>query len=287
MTFNLANDRYFAFLHGSSFPGRLTLIDERTGRRRQLSGPGCASPAPLVFGGPWLMVTCPGTAMVPVTYRLYNLSNETWTPFQISPQCKGGCEPVGVGRYWVKVVSDEGEPDGYPVADYYLQNITTGQFEPDPATPGGTVFDDLSAPSGSMPLCPRLYYPSVFAREGTFLGQLSLYGRFAVTSEDIPGSNVTWRLRRCASNLDLDIGDETDAHAPVASSRAVVMTRDGFTFHGWFLPSLRRFTVRLPISLRGDVNLLAVTERTIYIANFSRSQIWAAALPPPHRRSRR
>lgn len=284
--FVLANDRYVAFLHGSSFPGRLTLVDEQTGRRRQLSGPDCASPAPLVFGGPWLMLTCPNMAGLAAAYQLYNPSKGSWTPFQTSPQCKGGCEPVGVGRYWVKVVSDEGEPDGYPVADYYLQNIATGQFEPDPATPGGTVFDDLSAPSGSMALCPPLHYPSVFAREGTFLGQLTLYRQFAVTSEDVPGSNVTWSLRRCASNLDLDIGDETDAYAPVASSRAVVMTRDGFTFHGWFLPSLRRFTIRLPTVLRGDVNLLAVTDRTLYIGNFTRSQIWAATLPSPHRRSR-
>ena len=125
-----------------------------------------------------------------------------------------------------------------------------------------------------MPLCPPLHYPSVFARGGTSLGQLTLYRQFAVTSEDVPGSNVTWSLRRCASNLDLDIGDETDAYAPVASSRAVVMTRDGFTFHGWFLPSLRRFTIRLPTVLRGDVNLLAVTDRTLYIGNFTRCQIW-------------
>ena len=45
---------------------------------------------------------------------------------------------VAVGRYWVKIVSDVGEADGYPVDDYYVQHIATGQFEPDPATPGGT-----------------------------------------------------------------------------------------------------------------------------------------------------
>lgn len=82
------------------------------------------------------MVTCPGVAGLAATYQLYNPSNGSWTPFQTSPQCNGGCEPVGVGRYWLKVVSDEGEPDGYPVADYYLPNITTGQVDPDPATPG-------------------------------------------------------------------------------------------------------------------------------------------------------
>lgn len=82
--FVVANDRYVAFLHGSSFPGRLTLIDEQTGRRKQLSGPDCPSPAPLMFGGPWLLVTCPGAGLVPATYQLYNLSNGRWAPFQIS-----------------------------------------------------------------------------------------------------------------------------------------------------------------------------------------------------------
>ena len=282
----VANDRYVAFVHGppSVFADRLTLIDERTGRRTQLSGPDCANPIPMTFGGPWLLVTCPGVAGVAATYQLYNLSNGSWGPFQVSPQCRGSCSLVAVGRYWVKIVSDEGEPDGYPMFDSYLQNIATGQFEADPATPGGTLFDDLSAPSGSVSLCPPLRYPSFLAREGTFLGQLTFYGQFAVTSEDVPGSSVAWRLRRCGSNLGLVIGDETEP-APVASPRAVVTTRDEITFHGLFLPSLRRFAIRT--ALRGGVSLLAVTDRTIYVGKFyGPAQLWAAALPSAHHRSR-
>jgi hypothetical protein len=274
--FTKANDRYVAFLHGSSFPGRLTLIDEQTGRGKQLSGPNCANPAPHVFGGPWLMVTC-FTPLTPAAYQLYDLSSGRWVAFQVSSQCRGGCEPVAVGRYWVKIVSDEGEPEGYPVADYYLQNIATGQFEPDPATPSGAVFDDLNAASGSVPLCPPLQYPSVDAREGIFLGQLTFYRRFAVTD----GSPGVWSLRRCGSRLDLKIAGPTDGYAPVASSRAVVTTRDGFTFHGWFLPSLRRFTIR---GRPRFGSLSAVTARTIYID--SNSRLWAATLPAPHPRLR-
>lgn len=121
-------------------------------------------------------------------------------------------------------------------------------------------------------------------RGAPFLGQVTFYGQFEVTYESLSGSGPVWTLRRCGSNLDLDIGDVTNAYTPVASSRAVVMTRDGVTFRGWFLPNLRRFRIRIPTALRGDVNLLAVTDRTIYIGNFTRSQIWAATLPSaPHR----
>ncbi len=291
-----ATDRYVAFSdwhaptgNGLPTPGPLLLIDEQTGRRKQVSGPDCASPSAMMFGGPWLLVVCPGTPLVGGTYQLYNLTNGQWTPFQVSPQCTGGCEPVGVGRYWVKIMIDEGIPER-PPADYYLQNIATGQFEPDPATPGGTVFDDLGAPSGSAPLCPPLQYPSVYPYDyGAYLGAVMFYGQFALTfGQKLQGpaypGNQTWRLRRCRSNLNLVIGDITNpGGTPVASSRAVVMTRDRITLHGWFLPSLRRFTIRT--ALRDYVNLVAVTDRNIYIRTSDYLQVWAAPLPSPTHRS--
>jgi hypothetical protein len=276
----MANDRYVTFQRGSSYPGRLTLIDELTGRRKQLSGPGCPTPVPDTFGGPWLLVVCPGTALVPGTYELYNLSNGSWVPFQVSPQCKFTCEPVAVGRYWWKLLTDEGIYP-YGPSDYYLQNISTGQFERDPATPGGTVFDDLNAPSGSVPLCPPLRYPSVYPRGGPYLGSISFYGQFALTADEPPGATSLYQLRRCGSRLNQSLSDSSDPYlaAPVASSRAVITTHDGITLHGWFLPNLRRFTIRT--ALRDYVTPAAITDRTIYI--FTHGQLWAATLPPQHR----
>lgn len=275
-----ATDRYVAFFDWAT-PGPLLLIDEQTGRRKALSRPDCANPFAIAFGGPWLLVTCYGGS-----YQLYNLTNGQWTPFQVSPQCTGDCEPVAVGRYWVKMVSDEGILER-PAADYYLQDIATGQFEPDPATPGGTVFDDLSAPSGSAPLCPPLQYPAVYPYDYSgYLGAVMFYGQFALTfGQKLQGpaypGNQTWRLRRCRSNLNQVIDDITNpGGAPVASSRAVVMTRDRITLHGWFLPSLRRFTIRT--ALRDYVNPVAATDRTIYIRTANYGQFWAATLPSPH-----
>jgi hypothetical protein len=280
----VANDRYVAFLYGSSFPYRSMLIDEQTARRQRISSTDCANPVPLALGGPSLLVTCPTNPPgMPETYQLYDLGSGSWTPFQISSQCFGDCLPVAVGRYWVKIVSDEGEPDGYPRYDYYLQNIATGQFEPDPATPGGTVFDDLNVPAGSVPLCRPLHYPSVDDREGIFLGRLSFYGQFAVTYQrSLSQSGPAWSLRRCGSKLDLRIAADPEANTP-ASSRAVVTTHDGATLHGWFLPSLRRFTIRP--ALHDSVSPVAVTRRTIYVRTGNNGQLWAATLPSPRQRS--
>jgi hypothetical protein len=112
----VASDRYVAFVHGSSFPYQLTLIDEQTGRRQQLSSTDCANPFPIAFGGPWLLVTCPSDPpVVPATNQLYDLSSGRWAPFQMSSQCFGACEMVAVGRYWVKTSRTNGSPTGTPV----------------------------------------------------------------------------------------------------------------------------------------------------------------------------
>jgi hypothetical protein len=286
-----ASDRYVAILQDSG-NSRLTLIDEQTHRRTALSPPNCAYVSPyspqVVLGGPWLLVACNGNGPSPRTYDLYDLRSGRWAPFEISPQCQGRCEPVAIGRYWAKIVSDDGVMMMYTPSDYYLQNLATGQFIHDPATPGGTVFDDLDAPSGSTPLCSPLRYPSVQSHDGPTLGSLSFYGQFALTSGG-PDSPTT-RLRRCGSNMNLLVPEAPDASAPgfvetgpVALSRAVIGI-DDLTLHGWFLPSLQRFTIRP--ALRDYIEPVAVTSRTIYVATLTRRQLWAATLPSPQHRSR-
>ena len=94
----VANDRYVAFLYGSSFPYRSMLIDEQTARRQQLSSTDCANPVPLALGGPSLLVTCPTNPPgMQETYQLYDLSSGSWTPFQISSQCLASALPVRYG----------------------------------------------------------------------------------------------------------------------------------------------------------------------------------------------
>ena len=97
----MGNDRYVTFQRGTSYPGRLTLIDEQTGKRKQLSGPRCPTPVPWTFGGPWLLAICPGTWLVPATYELYDLGKGSWTPFQVSSgarELRAGCGRALLGQ---------------------------------------------------------------------------------------------------------------------------------------------------------------------------------------------
>jgi hypothetical protein len=273
-----ANDRYLAVLVTlAGLRTRLTLVDEQTDHQTTLSPPACTGTdlmsqsfsGGLHFGGPWLLVGC----------DLYNLNTHHWRSFRLSPQCVGGCDAVDIGRYWVKIESDGGVVM-YPQYSFYLQNISTGKFIPDPARPGGRVFDELNVPSGSSTLCAPLRYPvnAGDPRELPILGTVSFYGRgprqFAFTSAAAPEVS-TWQLRRCHTNLDLHVADENLAggtgpygqSSPVASSAAVVVQRTAFAFEGWALPGVRRFTIQWP-GVRGcsvAPSIAGLTKRRIYL----------------------
>jgi hypothetical protein len=216
---------------------------------------------------------------------------------------------VGIGRYWVKIqTSGAAPPFGHESNYYYLQNIQTGEFEADPIMPGGTVFDDLSTPSGSSQLCGPLRYPGLYnaAVPRWEPGYLTFYGQFALTLEGGSQFNPPYqRLRRCGSRLNLLVYNpyqysgsaSPSGIGPVASSRAVIVTLDGKTLQGWLLPSLRRFTITPPPATQthcspvarraGEHNGLipiALTARTVYVRGLCGTQrLWAATLPAPNR----
>jgi hypothetical protein len=318
-TYVAANDRYVLIVsNADSASPAVRLLDEETGVQQTPSPPNCPSPdyswrletggrpGGPIFGGPWLMVTC-GTK----SYELYNLASGQWVSFVASPQCgydprlgQGACVAVGVGSSWVKLFTTDGSCIEHCGVTYYLQNIQTGEFKPDPATVGGAIFDDLNAPSGSSPLCSPLRYPkSLNGGTGAWEpGSLTFYGQVALASADVPqGGGITaYRLKRCRSRLNLAI--DTNPYypglspgifaPPVASSRAVIWTRtsDG-ALVGRFLPGLQRFTIRVPAGWRSrrsqpphGVTPVALTQRTIFVTTFPSNQLWAAALPPSGRR---
>ena len=260
----VAGGRYLAMFRAApASNGLLTLIDEQTGKRRTLSIPPCSGGwyAQPTFGGGWLMAGC----------SLYNLDSGQWTPFQVSPQCTG-CTPGAIGRYWVKI----GRSDYKQAPVVYLQNIATGQLVNDPATPGGTVYDDLNAASGSTPLCSPLRYPTSDFGEGPELGGLSFYGsgprRFALTYSYGPNNGGLTRLRRCGSNLDLP--------ATVVSSRASILQSGLLTLHGWLLPGLQQFMIRstLPPGQTNPITPVAVTAGRIYVSAEG-GRLYSAPLP--------
>jgi hypothetical protein len=296
-----ANDRYVGIVHGYKGGGQLTLIDEQPGQEEALTPPNCSrlnSPVDqLQLGGPWLMVGCgdPGTS--DFTYMLYNIPGGQWTPFAISPQCPGFCHVVAVGGDWVKILSND-ELTIYSPDIAYLQNIQTGSFVRDPVSSGGRIYDDLSAPSGSTPLCAPLRYPTFYYHSGPEPGSLAFYGPFAlIANQRVVESPIVTSLRRCNSRLNLVIPSGTNQSGPLASSGAVIVTPDGKTLDGWLLPSLRRFVLTAPREIhvrpcdhispgspviqRNEVIPAALTAGTIYVRPLCGTRLWAASLPSP------
>jgi hypothetical protein len=273
----IATDSRYAALRIRASDGlsHLTLHDDRTGRSATLSPPDCVADGNLLIGGPWLMTVC--------SYRsfdLYGLGSRRWRTVTLSDRCPGDCQPVAIGRGWIKFRETSSLCVEHCGATYYLQKITSGRFVRDPAQPGGATLDDLDARSGSARLCPPLRYPTNNdVSAGTVEpGWLSFAGPFALTSgappSSYPGAAVVDRLRRCRSPLNLPL---TGAAAALISSRAVAWTTEtgDNTLHGLWLPSLRRFDSPMPYG-----TLVGLTDRTVYLedadANF---EFWTAVLP--------
>jgi hypothetical protein len=283
-----ANDRYAAIIKDQyPAPSPLKLIDEQTGRKQQVAVPGCSRPLSPMFGGPWLFVTCSYGS-----YELYNLTSHQWRAVALSSQCQGACSPVAVGRYWIKIDTDLGPACGdHCGANYFLQNIRTGELKPDPVTPGGRAFDDLNAVSGSAALCAPLRYPRLYdgAAQRWEAGRLTFDGEFAVAEGG--GVGTLYTLERCRSSVRHTEPGILLAGSPFLSSRAMAWTyrvRRGrsvsFRLGGWLLPSTQRFTAALPSSLqkKGAV-VAALSKRTVYVQAWG-GQLWAASLLTPTKR---
>ena len=280
-----ASDRYAAIITDRyPAPSALTLIDQQTGARHQLAAPGCTRPLGPMFGGPWLFVTCSSGS-----YELYNLTSRQWVRVALSGQCQGSCEPVAVGRYWIKIGTNGGQACGDHCGDnYFLQSIPTGQFKRDPVTPGGRTFDDLNSTSGSVGLCAPLRYPYFDngADQKREPGRLTFDGQFALAE---PGQLVPpYTLERCHSTARLSESQSSTANGPaLLSSRAMAWTYRvrrspsvRFRLGGWLLPSAQQFTAALPTPIqKNGAVIAALSERIVYVRAWDSTQLWAAALP--------
>lgn len=273
----VANSRYVAFItfrgFGASWPSRpkTVLIDRRTGKQRVLTRSPCGGEfaSELAIGGPWLMCT-----VSPVSAWLYNLQRGTWTSLQTP--CPGElCGQVAVGTYWAKVVGvSHGVPGGPASSSVELVNIQTGSVVDDPATPGGSINDDLSSADGQQSLCPPLRYPG-----GGLVRSVAFYGRFALATSAAPANTegVAY-LQACTSQLNLRLG------TPWAASTQAVLwsTSPGsagpYSLKGLFLPSLRHFTIRLPRDLTASISTLALSGRLLYVGS-NTGHLWVTELP--------
>jgi hypothetical protein len=125
------------------------------------------------------------------------------------------------------------------------------------------------------------------------LGALQLLGSFALASTN--GTPAAFglpleRLRRCGSELNLNLvksqsggceAEPLDGNNPIGSPSIVIQSPDLRTLRGWFLPSLRRFTI--DPKLHACIEPVGVENRTIYIRTGRAGNLWAATAPSRRR----
>jgi hypothetical protein len=255
------------------------LIDEQTGTRMALSPPaGCAGPTgpsptgPEIMGGPWLLVDCSDTASSEL--KLYRLTSGAWSTVAPDPSIEqfcsepgmSTCYPLAVGARWVQF--DEA---CYHCRDSdVFQNLQSGMLRSDPRNASTIV--DLNSPALAKRVCrPLRVAPG---------GSLFFDGSFAIA-----GSAQGAFLERCGTRLHERVDP---AGAPTANAQAIIW-QSGNTrligshqLSGLFLPSRRRFVVRIPAFIDYP-NQILLSSRHLYVVD-NNNQVWVATSPRPSRR---
>jgi hypothetical protein len=271
---NVIGGRY-VLLDGWS---RQVLIDERTGKRVDVTATGCRLQ---LVGEPWAIAWCPPRTLPPTASSqrmLYNLATGARRPLQYSPDIQRwmadpllGAIPEAIGKFWIEVDETCAQLTGCEHF-YVFQNVQTGQVRVLPRD--SRVTANLDSPSLVEKLCRPLRVL------GTFPASLALDGRFAIVSRGPP----TY-LERCGSQLRMPIGDPAaflSADQTVANAHVVLWlsgyTRTGERFTGVLLPSLKRVTFSFPSHLLPDRVAYALDERRFYVVD-QRGRVWAAQIP--------
>ena len=283
-----------------------TLLDEATGRRTMVVRPGCRYSAGPVSGSSWLVFDCnatPNTTSTPAP-ELYSMVSGSWhgvTPSRaIADPCApnysqpGGCDehsnPGAAGRNWLEY-SVGNCPGVHCSSRPEFQNLQSGVVRGKDPTGGSSILD-LNSPSLSRRLCSPLRVPryyDIFSGFGP--GAVVPDGKFAIAlGTDNSGIGLIY-LERCATHLHrlLTEAPYTDPPPPwAANSTSVVWQSERNELAGVFLPSLRRFTIRLPAAalpsgcqapdFRTCFTEIALTARHLYLLNTS-GGLWTSKSP--------
>lgn len=267
--------------HGSVDTGWV-VINSRLGTRTALA-PQCHVDA---LGPPWLVAACPAASdpSGPFDVELYSLvdgTRQAVTPSAGVPQCpwppdtfaerECASEPDGVGADWIRW-----DATCYSCGDTYVfQNIKTGEVRDDPTN--ATTFADLDSPAVARRTCPGVRLIRDFSNPaGVRWGTLTPYGQWAL----VTGHNNGVFLERCGTRMRRLLVAGSSAVA--SNSRAVVWQAHPSHLSGLFLPSLQRFTLRLPsaIAKHGMVLALELSSGGIYVRDDSYyGRFWRTASP--------
>ena len=238
------------------------LIDDRTGQRTSVSRPECGSP---VIGGSWLVFNS-GNCGSPLQIALYPLVGGA--PRMVPRPFAAAS--VALGTRWVEF--DRNCDDVHLCPNYIFVNIQTGATRT-ASVPAGSLID-LNSAKLARKICRPLRLPTIPLFE---LPTRSLVfdGRFAIAT----GASGIF-LERCGRRLHLRIspyGNPFVGDVVGANAHTVVWQSWGRLLTGVFLPTLRRFVIRLPANSSYNIEL---GPRTLYLLD-SNGQVWTAPAPSP------
>ena len=275
-------------LTSSIGPHDLSLLQRRTGLRTELTPPGCPNGSMIAgFGGAWLATQCAlpdGSEAV----DLDDLASGTWTQQLLAPGVCNvediACGVNAVGTTWIRFF--ETEPAGcqnHCASIGYLQNISTGADEPDPADdPSARVVDDLDSSTGvaahQCPTPPKSAFSTIDDSAAASPSWHQLNG-FAFSTGFNPATGLlSDTLYRCGAKHGLKVIQDALSSDTLASPLAV-FTQDpgsrGQPLRGLSLPTLRPFVIPRP---KG--NFVALRNATLFTID-KHSSLWSGTLPRP------
>jgi hypothetical protein len=287
----LSDGRYaFAAPANPSQPG--VLFDDLHHRERTIAQHGCLVSGSEIFGGV-LGFDC--SRSEPDRARVLLIASREWRTVTVSPQivspcgsityCDGGSQLVDTGSDWLEFSESTCPLGEHCSSRSVFQNIYTGRVLPDPAVQGGHEMANLDSPQLAEPVCPPLAVPrgfNIFTQPGP--GILRFDGRFALASSPVPRGGSRTYLQECGTHLRqlLESANPDQATGPLAANLdAVVWQQTQLNLHVEFLPSLKRYLVRLPRGLQ-VISALALTATRLYVVSRS-GKLWIAPFPaePP------
>ena len=254
---------------------------------RRVAKPRSRTPRLIVeVGYPWVLASCASNA------DLYSIPDRTWqsapTP---SDWCGGefvlcGDEPVGVGRYWIRWRKTGGYWPVFGDQSYSFQSIADGTVLSDPTN--ANTLPNVDYASLTQRVCAPLTVPPPYGSvTNGAVNTLTFNGAFAIEQTQSWLASGVGPLRtyleHCASPMRRTIGSYA-----VANPTAVIWHAKAGELAGLFLPSLRKFVLRLPAAAASLASAPSgrvdpeLTTRTLYVGvydGYGHEQLWTAASP--------
>lgn len=274
------------------------LFDDQDHRRETISRPGCVTAGDAIVSDVLAFDCSNSTVPAP---ELYVIASRSWRSVAVSSSiaypCGAGvaCDTnstfTDAGAHWLEFRQNDCPQGEHCSSKNIFENIQTGTVAQDPAVPGGDQLADLDSPRLARRICSPLTIPAgfnIFSAPGP--GDVTLAGQFALASSPGPTGGFRTYLERCGTHLHqlIESNNAAQTAGPIAiSAHAIVWQQSQPGLDLEFLPSRRRFRLRLPSMANSVVSELALTANHLYVID-QNNKLWITPLPtgPPssHRR---